>query len=163
MRTTQTKIALKKKGKLKMEQEILQIIKEKLPAIQAQAIADFVAEAKEVKVQRNRLDANRVVQEKAHNKTNAEIKELRAKLEAVQGIEVREKVVKDLELQNAVDAQKLKGAEEKVTLVKEMFRTVFANATIKRNLTGSVPVPISNNGNYPATMQTQTDEITTTE
>jgi len=128
-----------------MEQEILRIVKERLPAIQAQAIADYVAEAEKTKRERDHLEENRIVQEKAHNKMEEEIKSLRSELEKVKDIEKREQAVKDSELQGAVDAQKLKGAEEKVELVKEMFKIVFANTRIKREIFGSTPIT---NGQY---------------
>lgn len=145
-----------------MEQEILQIVKEKLPAIQAQAIADFVAEAKKIKVERDHLEAYRITQEKVHNKTNADIKSLREKLESYENIEKREKEVKALELQNAVNAQKLAGEIEKRQLAVEMFRVVFANAQIKREIFGNTPVPV-NDGFHPATMPHESIETTTQE
>ena len=143
-----------------MEMEILQIVKEKLPAIQAQAIADYVAEAEKTKREKDYLEENRILQEKTHEKTKEEIKSLRARIEKIQDIEKREQSLRDAELQAAVDKQKLEGAEEKVALVKEMFRVVFANTQIKRKIYGEVPVSA---GQFGATTEYQSTEEEITE
>lgn len=116
-----------------MESEILKLVQEKLPAIQAKALEAFIADARKTK------DVLTITTRKLEDFERHY--DRLSKLERDhKSIDVREDAILQREQkQNLLDCQ-LECEKEKVALAKELFTTVFRNIEIKRSLSGNVPV-----------------------
>lgn len=143
-----------------MHEEILKIVQEKLPSIHAEALGKHFKEAeattKSLSEANERIDALRQTVDSA-NKRN-ETLQLQIKREV--NLKAREDVVLAREQkQNVLDAR-LDCEKEKVALVKEMFKDVFRNSSVKRSIIGSTPLA---SGQYGVVLHPDSSEETTTQ
>jgi DNA repair ATPase RecN len=149
-----------------MEEKILQVIKESIPAMQVGVILNELEESDRNREAVKTLKQNLKAETENYENALKDLREKSDQLEAIQkrlkNIEQREKALKDLETQIAVDAQKLICEKEKVALLCDTIDIVFKNTQIKRKIFASEAVPV-NDCNYPVNMETNKTETVSEE
>ena len=132
-----------------MQDEILKLIKEKLPEMQVKVITDVFNENATLKA--SIVDNQTVVDilNKALNdlkidvnNRNVKIRELNEEVAKAGDLKKREQALERRELIQDMCTLQMKHANEKVELVKELFKIPFANRLLRENILQSTQIPV---------------------
>lgn len=144
-----------------MHEDILKIVKEKLPSIHAEALGQYFEESKKIAVLLEIAQKEVALSRSNAKVLVADMTGLKNLITKHGDIDKREEQVLERERAAHLLQCRLDCETEKVALVKEMFKDVFRNSQIKRSIIGNTPVAA---GEYGVALQsTSSDETVTQE
>ncbi len=142
--------------------EILALVKEKLPSLQAEAFALFYKTAEETEKSYADLTAKystiiaRLAAE--HEQASTMIQKLEQRIWKQGELEQREEVVVAIEHERALLELKEEHCDEKVELMQDLFHVVFGNTVIHRELHRTASKDVGNFSTIEKTAEATKEE-----